>query len=196
MKKRNLFHASSAVITILLVSCLTINIYFPEAAVQKTADEIVDDVRSKDEEKKQNNNKKQTVQSPGFSLVSLAYAQEKAETVSTPKIRALKNSIKERFPQLEPFYNGGNIGEGNDGFIHIREEEGLSLKDKASLRKLVKEENNDRKALYNEVARALDISDNQVERIQEIFANSWISKSNPGWWIQKEDGEWIRKPKE
>jgi len=196
MKKRSLFHVSLAVTTLLLFSCLTINIYFPEATVQKTADEIVDDVRSKGEEKKQNDNKKEIIQSPGFSLVGLAYAQEEEETVSTPKIRALKKSIKERFSQLEPFFNGGNIGEGNDGFIHIREEEGLSLKDKASLRKLVKEENNDRKALYQEVARALNISENQVKRIQEIFAKSWISKSNPGWWIQREDGEWIRKPKE
>ena len=30
---------------VLLVSCVTVNIYFPAAAIQKAADQIVDDVR-------------------------------------------------------------------------------------------------------------------------------------------------------
>ncbi len=195
MKKISLFQLLLIGTVFILVSCLTINIYFPEAVVQKTADEIVDEVRSKDEEKRENENKKDMVQAPGFFPIGIAYAQE-AETVTTPKIRALKQSIKERFPQLEPFFNGGNIGEDNDGFIHTRDEEGLSLKDKASLRKLVREENSDREALYLEVARALDISMDQVQKIQKIFAKSWIEKSDPGWWVQREDGQWIKKPQE
>ncbi|MFW6161072.1 MAG: YdbL family protein [Acidobacteriota bacterium] len=195
MKKISLFQLLMVGAIVVLVSCLTINIYFPEAAVQKTADEIVDEVRGKDEDKNKNDSQKDVVQSPGFFLIGTAYAQE-AETVTTPKIRALKQSIKERFPQLKAFFNGGNIGEGNDGFVHIRNEEGLSLKDKASLRKLVKEENSDREALYLEVARALDISKDQVERIQKIFAKSWIEKSEPGWWVQRENGQWIKKPQE
>lgn len=192
MKKLNLFQLLLIGTIFVLVSCLTINIYFPEAAVQKTAEEIVDEVRAKDEDKNKNDNQEDVVQAPGFFLIGKAYAQE-AETVTTPKIRALKQSIKERFPMLKAFFNGGNIGEGNDGFVHIRNEEGLPLKDKASLRKLVKEENSDREALYLEVARALDISTDQVERIQKIFAKSWIEKSEPGWWVQKENGQWIKK---
>ncbi|GAI94201.1 unnamed protein product, partial [marine sediment metagenome] len=34
-------------------SCLTINIYFPEAAVKKAADEIVDEIRKSDKEDKE-----------------------------------------------------------------------------------------------------------------------------------------------
>ena len=34
-----------ALFVVFLVSCVTVNIYFPAAAIQKAADEIVDDVR-------------------------------------------------------------------------------------------------------------------------------------------------------
>ena len=38
-------------LTVLLVSCVTVNIYFPAAAIQKAADQIVDDVRKTPEQK-------------------------------------------------------------------------------------------------------------------------------------------------
>ena len=172
------------------IACVTINIYFPEAAVQKTAEEIVDEVRKSEEEGKKKQ-EKDIVQS-SFSLIPAVYAQEE-ETVSTPKIRALKQSLKDKEPLLRPFFNQGNIGEANDGFIKIRSEDNLNLKDKADLRRLTKEVNSDRESLYAEVAKALNIEESQIPRIQKIFAKRWIENSRPGWWIQKDDGEWIRK---
>jgi len=172
------------------IACVTINIYFPEAAVQKTAEEIVDEVRKSEEEGKKKQ-EKDIVQS-SFSLIPAVYAQEE-ETVSTPKIRALKQSLKDKEPLLRPFFNQGNIGEANDGFIKIRSEDNLNLKDKADLRRLTKEVSSDRESLYAEVAKALNIEESQIPRIQKIFAKRWIENSRPGWWIQKDDGEWIRK---
>jgi len=171
-------------------ACVTINIYFPEAAVQKAAEEIVDEVRKAEEGEKKKQEKDMVLAS--FSLVPAAYAQEE-QTVSTPKIRALKQSLKDKEPLLRPFFDKGNIGEGNDGFIQIRSEGELSLKDKADLRRLTKDVNGERESLYSEVAAALSIEKNQIPRIQKIFAKSWIENSRPGWWIQKEDGEWIKK---
>jgi len=185
---------------ILIFSCVTINIYFPEATVKEIADEIVGDVRKTDEKKK-DEVKKVNIKTEGmlvlansFSLIPLAYAQEQEITVANPQIRALKETIKERFSELERFYDAGNVGEANDGFVQVRDEGNLSLKDRAQIRKLVKDENDDRENLYAEVARALDIDSSQIQRVQKIFAGSWIEKARTGWWIQKEDGEWIRKP--
>ena len=175
---------------VLTIACVTINIYFPEAAVQKTAEEIVDEVRKPEEEGKKKLEKE--IVQYSFSLIPAAYAQEE-QTVSTPKIRALKQSLKDREPLLAPLFAKGNIGEGNDGFIQIRSEDNLSLKDKADLRRLIKDTNGDRESLYAEVAKALNIEENQIPRIQKIFAKSWIENSRPGWWIQNDDGEWIRK---
>ena len=175
---------------VLAIACVTINIYFPEAAVQKTAEEIVDEVRKSEEEGKKKQ-EKDIVQS-SFSFIPAAYAQEE-ERVSTPKIRALKQALKEKEPLLQPLFEKGNIGEANDGFIQIRSEDDLSLKEKADVRRLTKEVNSDRENLYTEVAKALNIEESQIPRIQKIFAKRWIENSRPGWWVQKDDGEWIRK---
>lgn len=180
-------------VLLFLCSCLTINIYFPEAAVKKTADEIVEDIRKSDEEKKEI--KKSVLeenQGISFSFIPSAYAQEETQ-VTTPKIRALKQSLKARFPKLRPFFDKGNIGEANNGFIRVRDESGLALREKAQLRSLEKEENKDRRNLYTEVAKALDIDSSQINRVQKIFAGSWIKDARPGWWIQKENGQWVKK---
>ncbi len=190
MKKSTILFLTFLALFVLAVACVTINIYFPEAAVQKTAEEIVDEVRKAEEEGKKKQDKEVMLFS--FSLIPMAYAQEE-ERVSTPKIRALKQSLKDREPLLLPFFEKGNIGEGNDGFIHVRNEDNLSLKEKADLRRLTKDVNSDRENLYSEVANALDIDSGQIPRIQKIFAKRWIENSRAGWWIQKEDGQWERK---
>ena len=102
--------------------------------------------------------------------------------------------MKDRFPALKPFFDGGHIGETNKGMLDIRGEAGLDLKAKAALRNLVRDENGDRTKLYAEVAKALNIEAGQIERIQKIFAESWIKSAAPGWWIQNEDGKWVKKP--
>jgi uncharacterized protein YdbL (DUF1318 family) len=190
MKKSKILFLTFIATFIVAIACVTINIYFPEAAVQKTAEEIVDEVRKAEEEGKKKQEKEITQSS--FSLVPAAYAQEE-ERVSSPKIRALKQSLKDKEPLLLPFFEKGNIGEGNDGFIHVRNEDNLSLKEKADLRRLTKDVNSERENLYSEVATALDIDSGQIPRIQKIFAKRWIENSRTGWWTQKEDGQWERK---
>jgi uncharacterized protein YdbL (DUF1318 family) len=196
MKIKNVSLILTGCFVLTFLSCITVNIYFPEATVKKTAEEIVDEVRKSTEKDKDKKEKKEAAQSffelKSFSFTPLAYAQ-KETTVSSPKIRGLKQSLRERFLQLKSFFDSGNIGETNDGFIQIREEGSLGLREKASLRSLIKDENSDRKVLYGEVARALNIDSSQISRIGKIFAENWIRDAQPGWWIQKEDGEWIRK---
>ncbi len=199
MKLKSLKFASISLSFLFLVSCLTINIYFPEAEIRKEAEEIVREIRKSEEEKKED---KKNVSGVGeaqkilsdrensFSLVPAAYAQEE---VTNPKIRALKQSLRKRFPKLRPFFDKGNVGETNDGFIRIRDESGLNLKEKALLRNLVKDENNDRRNFYAEYAKAKEIDSSQIKRVQKIFAEKWINEAKAGWWIQKEDGEWIKK---
>ena len=53
MRLKPLKFASIILSFLFLLSCLTINIYFPEAEVQKTADEIVKEIRKSEEEKKE-----------------------------------------------------------------------------------------------------------------------------------------------
>jgi uncharacterized protein YdbL (DUF1318 family) len=101
--------------------------------------------------------------------------------------------MKSRFPSLKPYYDAGNVGETNKGLLEVRDESGLNLQSKAALRNLVRDENADRMKLYAEVAKALNIESSQVERVQTIFAAEWEKTASAGWWIQKDDGTWVKK---
>jgi uncharacterized protein YdbL (DUF1318 family) len=196
MKRKVTLLAVFAAALTLILACITVNIYFPEATVKKAADEIVDEVRKKEaKDKGQPEVIKEERSGPrqvAFSLVPSAFAQEET-SVSTPTIRAIKDSLKQRFSSLKPFYDGGNLGENNKGMVDVRDESGLDLRNKATLRNLVRDENADRVKLYAEVAKALNIQANQIARVQKIFAASWIANASSGWWIQNDSGEWARK---
>jgi uncharacterized protein YdbL (DUF1318 family) len=187
MKKRTVLGTAAAAGLVFILACITVNIYFPEATVKAAAAEIVDEIRKTDTEKKAPDTVAGT-----FSFVPAAYAQE-ATSVSTPAIRALKDSMKNRFASLKPYFDAGNIGESNKGFVDIRDEAGLALQAKGALRNLVKDENGDRTKLYAEVAKALNIEASQIEKIQKIFADEWAKSAAAGWWVQKEDGGWAKK---
>ena len=194
MRKRYAWGAAAAGGLVLVLACITVNIYFPEATVKQAAAEIVEEIRKEEIEKKA----PAAAELPGlreassFALVPAAYAQE-ATSVSTPAIRALKESMKARFPTLKPYFDAGQIGESNKGLLDIRDETGLNLQAKAALRNLVKDENADRTKLYAEVAQALNIEASQVEKIQKIFAAEWAKTAAAGWWVQQEDGAWVKK---
>jgi uncharacterized protein len=195
MRKRYALGTVAAVGLVFVLACITVNIYFPEATVKQAAEEIVTEIRKTDAEKK---GPEAVLQRPApreassFSLVPAAYAQE-ATNVSTPAIRALKESMKTRFAALKPYFDAGNIGETNKGMLDVRDETGLNLQAKAALRNLAKDENGDRTKLYAEVAKALNIEASQIEKIQKIFAAEWAKSAAAGWWIQQEDGAWVKK---
>jgi len=189
---------------VLLVSCVTVNIYFPAAAIQKAADQIVDDVRKAPEPAPEQTPEQKQEQAPGkksglewFRVVAIgataAHAAAVDVNVSTPAIRALKASMAARFPQLQPLYGKGAVGETNNGLVVVRDTGALSLKEKADVNRLVSEENRDRTALYAEIIKANNIDMGQLPEVQKIFANSWRGKSAPGWWIQQDNGQWAKK---
>jgi len=195
MKRRYTLGTAAAVGLLFVLACITVNIYFPEATVKQAAAEIVEEIRKTDVEKKAPETSAQlsVLRDAGpFSFVPAAYAQD-ATNVSTPAIRALKDSMKARFVMLKPYFDGGNIGETNKGMLDVRDETGLNLQAKAALRNLVKDENADRTNLYAEVAKALSIEASQIEKIQVIFAAEWAKSAFAGWWIQGEDGTWAKK---
>ncbi len=179
-------------------ACVTVNLYFPTAEVQKAADQIVEEVRE---------GKEPPSAGGGASLLrraeswlawigpTEARAQDrKADLeVSTPAIRALKQRMKERFAQLLPLLRSGSIGESNMGLVEARDTQTLALADRARVKRLVDAENIDRMELYREIARANNFPMEQVETIQKLFANSWRSQAEPGTWIQDDQGGWARK---
>jgi len=188
-----------------VTSCVTINIYFPAAAVEKAADKIVDEVwgeggrqQPEDEGTLQKEEPRSSIMNSMRFAISLmgpdaAYAQDADINITTPAIRTLKESIKQRSESIKPFMDSGNAGIGNDGLIVIRNSDGLNLKDKARLIRLIAAENDERNALYSEIAKANKFSPDKIPDIKSIFAGSWIDNARSGWWIQDSGGNWKQK---
>jgi uncharacterized protein YdbL (DUF1318 family) len=174
-------------------ACVTINIYFPTAEVQKAAEEIVKEVREQKMPPQEEKQPETKPQSWRWELVPSVYAQERALEISNASIRALKASIKQRYPKLKPFLAKGILGENNQGFLEVRTWQGLDLKQRAEVKRLLEAENKDRKMLYQEVAKALQIEPQQIGKLQQIFANEWQKTAPAGTWIQTKEGKWIRK---
>lgn len=193
MLKRSIFMA-----VFFVSACVTVNIYFPAAAVERAADQIVKETwggaaePAKNVPTPQSRNPNRSSETLSFSLISVAHAQEPDINVSNPAIRALKDSIKQRSEAIKPYMDRGNVGIAQDGLLAIRNTDGLSLKERAEIKQLVDAENRDRESLYAEIAKGNNIAKESIPKIKSIFAKSWIDQARPGWWIQ-DQGNWRRK---
>jgi uncharacterized protein YdbL (DUF1318 family) len=185
--------------TVTAISCVTINIYFPAEQLRGAADRIVDEVwgeRATDSEPGQPSAPpvKPPAQ-PGtyFRILgptTVIAAQD--INVSTPEIRAIRESMKERSVQIVPYLDAGQVGIGRDGLVKIRAIDGLGLKQRGELQRLIDAENQDRQRLYLEIARANGFPDKAAE-VQAIFADSWRDKAAMGWYIEQDSGSWKQK---
>ena len=159
-----------------IFACVTINIYFPAEKVESVASDIVNEIRDRQPtDDDQSDPQKQSGLWKSIQVVfvpSSAWAQD-ATTVSNPTIRALKGKMRNRFGQLKPFYAKGALKEENSGYLKVANTSGMSLKDKRDVTRLVSAENKDRKTLYAEVAKALEIDASQIDKIAGIFAKEW-----------------------
>ena len=194
MLKRSIFMA------VLLVSaCVTVNIYFPAAAVERAADQIVKETwggaaePGKNVPPPQSRKPHPSGKTLSISFFGIAHAQEADINVSNPAIRALKDSIKQRSDAIKPYMDRGHVGIAQDGLLAIRNTDGLGLKERAEIKQLVDAENRDRETLYAEIAKANNIDKDSIPKIKAIFAKSWSDQARPGWWIQDGSGNWRRK---
>jgi uncharacterized protein YdbL (DUF1318 family) len=197
---------------VLLGACVTINVYFPEAAAEKAADRIIDQVYGTDGKPAPTAGDKRTSVLPSPAphagaaernllvaaagavldfLVPAAHAQAPDLNVSTPAIRALVASMESRHAALAPFYASGAIGPADDGMVEVRDQNAIPLAERNTVRKLVADENADRANLYAEIAKAND-NPGWVADIRNTFARRWIDKAQPGWWY-REGGTWKQK---
>lgn len=203
--ERSARRSTVSVLAVLAViaGCVTVNIYFPAAQVEKTAEKFVGDVYQekpepppeKPSEKPQSLNERDLFHGIGRIArfgPAPAFAQE-ATTVSNATIRELKDQIGQRHQELLPFYRQGKAGIDKDGFLEVRDTGGLGLQQVASLKRLVEADNAARRRLYEEVARALNLKPEQVPQVRQIFAKQWRDKAEDGWAVQADDGKWGRK---
>jgi uncharacterized protein YdbL (DUF1318 family) len=195
MNKKSTLSLSTA---LLLTACVTINIYFPAAAAEKVADEIIQEIQTEPVNKKEpdaKGNDWQLTMMHWFDealsvIISPAYAENPNLAIDTAEIRSLRAGMQKRFSALQPFYSQGFIGIQADGFLTIRN--AVPLKDRNLVKKLAAAENGDRKKLYQAIANANGHSD-WFGQIKATFAKRWVGNAQTGWWYQSQNGAWQKK---
>lgn len=186
---------------VLVSACVTINVYFPAAAAEKAADRIIDEVWGKDARDKASGGvqgsmlrfREHRVMIAGLVnlLVPAAEAQQANLDISSPSIKAIEGAMKVRHDQMRPFYDSGAIGLTEDGLVAVRDPKAVPLKDRQRVNALVADDNRDRKALYEEIARANGHPEWEDE-IRATFARRWVQKAPSGWWYRTPSG-WKKK---
>jgi uncharacterized protein len=177
-----------------LAACVTINVYFPEAAAERAADRFIQDVIGE--------NDRQSSLAPSTSagwgrlaglLMASAYAQSPDINIDTPQVQAIKERMAARHRnQLAEWFDAGAIGLTRRGLVEIRDRSAVSLADRRNLERVVSEENADRNAVYREIAVANGHPEWESD-VRDTFARQWIANARSGWYYQTADGEWARK---
>jgi len=200
-----------ALASLLIAACVTINVYFPAAAADKAADQVINDItgggaKSGTTTPPQGNLlPAATREEPNFlvaafgnalyALVPTANAQdaEAALNVSSPAVTRIKQSMGARFGELEKFFASGAIGLTKDGMVDVRDLNAVALPDRATVKRLVSEDNADRAQLYAEIAKASNHPEWEAD-IKKSFAKRWVATgAKPGWYYQGDDGSWKQK---
>jgi len=190
---------------ILITGCVTVNVYFPAAAAEQAADRIIKEIYGEQLEGAQptpaqpdDRSLDETSSGNGLGInllnyiIPAAHAQEANMDISTPAINKLKSSMTQRHPQLEPFYLTGAIGMDSNGLITLRDAAAVSIRDRNVVNQLVASENQDRNALYTEIARANSHPEWEAQ-IRSTFARRWVANAPSGWYFQDGSGNWIQK---
>lgn len=112
--------------------------------------------------------------------------------IATPAIRSLTASMQQRHAQLAPYYASGGVGVTRDGLVALRDPAAVPLAQRAQANALVGAENQDRVALYREIARANGRPEWEAD-IRAKFGERWVAKAQAGWWVQDATGAWRKK---
>ncbi len=197
-----------ALLSLVFAACVTINVYFPAAAADKAADQFIQDVT------KGATGGSTTPPQSNFvpaqsgrdvfvaalgnvlnALVPAAHAQDAdaALNVSSPAVTRIKQSMAGRFGQLEKFFASGAVGLTNDGMVDVRDLNAVALPDRATVKRLVAEDNADRAQLYTEIAKASNHPEWEAD-IRKSFARRWVATgAKSGWYYQDDGGAWKQK---
>ncbi len=194
----------------LLAGCVTINVYFPAAAAQKAADQVISNIMGPGAEG--------TAPAPASStpppssgagdpvprqplamlildgVIPAANAAEPANLdVQTPAIEAIEARMRSRFHStLQGLFASGAVGLTHNGDVAMHDASKVPLAQRSQATQAIAAENSDRAELYKQIAVANGHPE-WAQRMRESFARQWISRAGNGWYYQDASGNWQRK---
>jgi hypothetical protein len=194
--------SATILMAVFVVACVTINVYFPEAAAVEAADRIIDKVRgesSSDQTSQQQpamENETSFANSVLYGLSSFLIADAHAQAPvdfdkPSPRKQALENALADRFRAIRPYFDSGALGLTDSALIDFRDRSLVPLKDRNNVVQLVAAQNNDWNDLFAEIAQLNEHPEWQ-DSIRRTFAERWIAKADKGWYY-REGGTWKQK---
>jgi uncharacterized protein YdbL (DUF1318 family) len=201
---RKFVYGMLTLLAVILVGCVTINVYFPEAAAQKAADQFIGNVLDNAGQppaavpKDQKPTPSSNGQPPSAMLLDLlipaAHAAEAPNIrIQTSATEAIRGRMQQRFQgALGALLDSGVAGFTSDGMVAMRDVARVPMSQRVQANATVADENRDRAALYSEVANANSHPEWEPQ-IRATFARGWIEKAHAGWYYQNAAGVWQRK---
>ena len=211
---RRLFSLKLALASLFFAACVTINVYFPAAAAEKAADKIITDVlgdapagTATPKEKSEGSGDASSISSLRFDVepahllahgaeallnffVPPANAQGADLDISSPAIKAITDSMKERTNALRKYYDSGAVGFTADGMIEVRDQNLIPLPERGEVRRLVAEQNKDSAALYAEIASENKHPEWEAD-IRNTFGERLAARAKQsGWYFKDAHGTW------
>jgi uncharacterized protein YdbL (DUF1318 family) len=80
----------------------------------------------------------------------------------------------------------------NDALIALRDPAVVPLRSRNKVKGMITEENQDRLAMYREIASANGHPDWETD-IRKTFAKRWVKHALSKWWYQDKNGQWVQK---
>lgn len=98
-------------------------------------------------------------------------------------MQKIKAQMKDRKPSIDALKDSGALGEGADGYLQVRKNQGNAAA-------IVKAENADRMTVNKIIARQQGTT---VDLVSKKVAATIRKKAKKGHWLQKPDGTWFQK---
>ncbi len=220
MPSRYLATASLLLAALAAIACVTINVYFPEAAVKDLSEKIEDAVEREAAQGEEGGGEPAAdtggagggaasadatwLQSAAgvavgtalYLTAPAAYAQTDevaAPEITNPAIRKIIQSRGARVRQLNRAKASGAVGENSRALVQVRQLDALALQQRATVQKLVRAENADCERMFKEIAAATGTDLSQLPQIRTTYATTLRQKARRGDWIQMPDGSWRQK---
>ncbi len=112
--------------------------------------------------------------------IQAAYADALKVTTS-PLVVEIAGKMRQRNPDIAGLKQSGCLGESNRGYVELRDcDETKDAVKRNAAQKQLSEENKDRKALYNEIARLNSDQGVSVSTVESIYAMERLRRAGAG----------------
>lgn len=182
---------STIVLVGLMVGCVVIpdtfdaNINVTIRHIEQQADDFLDYVEGKKDTLEPSGEQSSLLQR-AWNFVSPIQTAHAAETnLNSPRVKQIGAKMKERYAEVVAIKKTGAVGETNRGLLELVKPDLITDGDeKNKVQRVIAAENDDRKALYKEIARLNEDQNMSVGQVEQVYALERLERADSGELVQ------------